>query len=179
MNIKNFVKSSQDYLSNLLANTSFNLENKEEFAVITDPYDLNGTRYQVYPFNKLMGYFPDPEKEEEPVLYTFYILKADQNIKETYLKEVNKMRHNQEYDKSVISSYYANFTPSFKPFDTLTQSLGKMLEEDYYSGKGYEFIFHLTSVTKDYDIAVVYLQLNSLNELEARYPGEAEVSFKI
>ncbi len=179
MNVSAFTKSSQDYLGKLLASSSFDLEDKEEFATITVPYNLNGTNYQIYPFKKLTGYLPDPEKKDEPVLYTFYILTADQSIKNIYLKEVNKMRFNQEYDKSIIGSYYANFVPSFKPFETLVYSLGKMLEEDFFPEKNYKFIFHMVTVTKDYDIVLVYLQLNSINALEAKYPNEQEVSFKI
>lgn len=103
----------------------------------------------------------------------------DQSTKDTYLKEVNKMRSGQEYDKSIIGSYYANFVPSFKPFETLTDSLGRMLEEDFFPEKNYKFIFHMVTITKDYDIVLVYLQLNSINALEAKYPDELEVPFKM
>lgn len=179
MNIQKFSKQSQEYLIKLLSSNSFDLNNKDDFLEIPDPYDLNGTKYQIYVFKKLTGYLPDSEKKDEPVLYTFYILKVDQNYKENYLKEVNKMRSGQMYDKNITSSYYSNFSPSFKPFDTLTYTLGKMLEEDLFQGKNYKFIFHLASVTKDYDIALVYLNQDSINQLEAMYPGEKEILFKI
>lgn len=179
MNINTFTKKSQDYLSNLLSSSSFDLESREDFAVIAEPYDLNGSKYQIFPFKKLTGYLPDPEKRDEPVLYTFYILQVNQETKEAYLEEVHKMRANQDYDKSVIGAYYANFVPGFKPFDELAYSLGIMLEEDFFPGKNYKFAFHVVTITKDYDIAIVYLQLNSINSLESRYPGEQEITFKI
>jgi len=174
-----FVKNSQDLLSNLMSTSSFNLEDREAFGSITEPYDLNGTKYQIYPFKKLTGYLPDPEKKDEPVLYTFYVLKPDANTKNLYLNEVEKMRSNRDYDKNIIGSYYANFVPSLKPFDELAHSLGRMLEEDYYTGKGYSFVFHLVTTTKDYDIALIYIQLNSLEQLETKYPGETELEFKV
>lgn len=179
MNIISFNTNSQNYLSKLLSSSSFDLENREIFSVIKEPYDLNGTKYQIFPFKALTGYLPDPEKKDEPVLYTFFLLKTDNEIKEKYIKEVNNMKAGLEYQKDVIGAYHMNFVPSFKPFDQLSFSLGKMLEEDFFSGKNYKFLFHMATITQSYDIALIYLQLNSLNVFESKYPGETEVPFKI
>ncbi len=178
MNKNTFIKNSQDLLAKLISSSSFNLEDKETFGIITEPYDLNDTRYQIYPFKKLTGYLPNPEKKDEPVLYTFYVLKADDDTKNIYINEVEKMKSKQDYNKEIIGSYYSNFVPSFKPFNELSYSLGKMLEEDFFTGKGYKFAFHLVTVTKDFDIALIYIQLNSLDQLEVKYPDETELEFK-
>ena len=174
-----FNTNSQNYLSKLLSSSSFNLEDKEKFGIINEPYDLNGTEYQIFPFKPLTGYLPNPEKKDEPVLYTFFVLKVDSDTKEKYLQEVTNMKAGREYQKDVIGTYYANFVPSFEPFDQLTFNLGKMLEEDFFPGKDYKFVFHMVTITKDFDIALVYLQLNCLNVFETKYPGETELLFKI
>lgn len=69
MNISAFAKSSQKYLGNLFSSTSFSLEDKEEFVTITEPYSINGTNYQIYPFKKLTGYLPDPKNKEFTLLH--------------------------------------------------------------------------------------------------------------
>ncbi len=54
----------------------------------------------------------------------------------------------------------------------LSSSLGQMLSDTYFTGKGYSFISHLVTVTKDYDVALVFLEMGSVKNLEAVYPEE-------
>jgi len=179
MIIKTFNENSQNYLGRFFSESSFNLEDREKFGTITDPYKLNDTEYQIYPFRALTGYLPDPEKEDEPILYTFFVLKAPNEVKERFLQEVSKKENGQPFQEEVISSYYTNFVPSFKPFEELTFNLGRMLEEVFFPGRGYKFVFHMSTVTKDFDIALIYIQYNSVEALELKYPGEIELPFKI
>ena len=70
--------------------------NSKGYNDVTELYRENWDGEEYIPENikKLLPYFEkldiDSEKKDEPVLYTFYILKVDQNSKENYLKEVNK-----------------------------------------------------------------------------------------
>lgn len=179
MNFDDFSNRSHSYLSSIIQSTSFNLRDSTMFSTITDPYKLGDTDYQIYPFKGITSYLPNPSKSDQPVLYTFFILSPLGSVKETFLDTLEKKKAGKSYNEKVIGDYYLNFVPTYKPFDLLTTSLEAMLVEDFFPGKGYKFTFHLVTVTKDFDFALIYLETGALAKLENSYPAEAKIEFTV
>lgn len=171
MDFQSFLQQSQTYLSDLLIRTSINLDDPQRFSSIEDPYQLGQTRYKIYNSRELRGYKPNKDRPEL-VAYTFFVLRPLYGVKEKFLEEVNKKNRGEQYDSDVIGNYYVPVHPDFVEMKTLYSSLGQMLSEDYFPGKGYSFAFHLVTVTKEFDVAIVFLEVGSIKNLGAAYPNE-------
>ena len=164
-----FLRKTQDYISTKLNNSSFRLDDESLFSPIEEPYTLWGKRYQINTFHDLTGFRPNKDKPE-PLLYTFYLLRPLDGVKEKFLDELKKKDSGQNHDSSVVGDYYAPFVPGNKEFDVLSGNLAGMLSNDYFPNKGYEFEFSVAVPTKDSDIALVFLEVGSFDKLRTIYP---------
>lgn len=171
MDIKLFIEKSQEYLSSAVNSVIVDVLDRSEYGIIRQPYILRGRQCQIYFPRKVSSYKPNREREEV-VNYISYVIRPMDGVKEKFLEEVDKMNKGQTYDENVIGSYYLPFTPGDLNFKKLAESLEKMLTRDIFPDRGMEFLFHLVTVSKDFDIVLVFLELNSVNKLASRYPDD-------
>ncbi|MBU4210518.1 hypothetical protein KKC08_05200 [Patescibacteria group bacterium] len=134
------------------------------FGVIEEPVKLSGVSYSPFFFKPLTGYEPN-QKDKTPVLYTFYILVPPKDLKENFLRELNKKNSGQAHDENVIGQYYLPMTPGSNDFEELIVDLTNLLEMNFFQGKGYKFSFHLVCPTADYNFALIFVETNSVLKL--------------
>jgi hypothetical protein len=171
-NPKDFLDKTNDYISQLLYSASFNPGYNTDFGAITEPVTLNNQVFKPYFFKKLTGV--KIKASNSPVLYTFFLLTPSNEVKQRFLGEVAKKKNGEKYDEDVIGSYYIPVFPEATDVKELTNDLQNVLEQGLYQGKDYSFQLGTITVTKDFDFAFVYLELNSLMKVVNEVQDSAE-----
>ncbi|MBU1895403.1 hypothetical protein KJ641_00835 [Patescibacteria group bacterium] len=171
MDIKDFTEKSRNYLSRFFSQSSHNLHDQNMFGVIEEPIKLNGVSYLPFFFKPLTGYEPN-QKDETPVLYTFFILVPPKNLKENFLHELTKKNSGEAHNENVIGQYYLPVAPGRNDFEELINELTNLLELNLFQGKGYKFSFHLVCPTADYNFALIFVETNSVLKLGEQYVGK-------
>lgn len=170
MDFKDFYNKSGRYLSRLIYQTAFNPQ--EGFGIIDESVKLNNIIYQPYFLKILTGYRPN-KNCPTPILYTFFLLTPPKEMKDNFLREVEKKKKGEEIDKEIIADYYLPISPGSLDLNELTKDLKNLLELQLCKNKDYEFEFLLACPTANYDFALVFLEINSVVKLEeAYYPDQ-------
>jgi hypothetical protein len=170
MNKKDFVKKSQDFLSQLFFKSSFDLDNRDRLGIIEEPVTLDDVKLSIYYSRILTGYKPVKTKDM-PLLYTFAILVPPKNIKKRFIKEVKKMESDKKYNKKVIGKFYELVAPGKADFQEVVNDLKRIFTEIVFNNK-YKFGFHLVCPTQKYNFATIFVELNSYKKLDKEYKGK-------
>jgi hypothetical protein len=166
-----FIKKTQKFLALRFSSKSYDLYDKENFGLVEESYTLEDKQYQVFNFKFLTGFKPNKSRPEL-LIYTFFILRPLNGVKEKFLEEVEKQESGQPFNKEIIGSYYSPFFPELLEFKKMTIRISDALEKVYYPGKGYEFVFDLVTITKDYDMVLAFIEIGSLKKLDITYPDK-------
>lgn len=160
---EDFAQLSQKYIGMRISSSPFNLDDKNTFIKVDEPYVLSGRNYDVYLYRYLTGYKPDKGREEV-VKYTFAIMKPDEEFKKKFMDEVTKQQKGEQYDGDVIGEYYSPFVVGQKEFDELYKNLALILGNDVFANKGYVFGLHTVTVTPELNPVLVFAEVKSFNE---------------
>jgi hypothetical protein len=170
MDIKNFTEKSQDYLSKLFYETTFNPDDEQTFIKVDAPVRLNDIEFRLFMFKTLTGYKPS-NSSQNPVLYTFFLLTPPAEMKLKFLDEVNKKKSGLPFDEKIISEYYLPVFPERADFKGMINGLVNLFETKLFVGKGYHFAFHLVCPTEDYNFALIFIETNSVSRLASEFEG--------
>ncbi len=164
MEIPELSEKSQAFLGRVINNSDIQPENNELFERLETPLKLNKKQYEVHFIKRVLPYLPNKNLQDYPILYTFFVCKPAADIKTRFLGEVEKKSKNEKFDADIIGSYYADFMPGFKEFDRVSSNMGDLLNTIMYKDKGFEFVKHTITITRSYDFAVVFIELNSVRK---------------
>ncbi len=171
MDLTDFTNKSQKYISSLIAKSDFDVKDDEVFCSFIKSVKLNDLKYNVNFFRRLTGYKPNSESEW-PVLYTFFILEPPFEYREDFLYELERKKNGLAYDETVLGEYYLPFTKGNEDFELFIEELTQSLETKLYAKKGYRFVYHLSCSTKEHNIAVVFVEMNSVYKINKAFDGK-------
>ncbi len=153
------LETSQKVLCELFVRTSF-AGAEEMFGIIDDPIVLDGVPHKIRFFKSLTSH-PLPGTQST-IAYTFFLATPEGGVKEQFVEEVNKQRAGAPCNEALIVSHFLRFVPGKKDFDELTEDLKNVLQRGLYEGKPYEFAFQQVCPTADWDMTLVFVEVNSV-----------------
>jgi hypothetical protein len=167
MTMEIVLTTSRQVLGELLGTTSFR---DVALGTIQEPVTLGGLSYSLRYYAGLTGH---PAKVS-PVAYTFFVATPPAAVRERFAAEVRRQAAGQAFDESVIASYYLPFVPGRTDFQELIGDLTNVLHRGLFVGKPYEFAFHMACPTADWDMAIVFVEVNSIAQVAREFMSEAE-----